>query len=84
MGWSSGTNIFDTTTKAVLLSSATDVEKVSIIKALLSEMKDADWDTECESDYFTHPLVKKAFIKFDKSYKQWYKEIEEMEDDNGY
>lgn len=79
MGWSGATGIFDSTTKAVLDSSATEGEKAHIIKSLLSELVDADWDTECESSYFTHPLVKKAFISFDKYYEKRYEEIEKQE-----
>jgi hypothetical protein len=63
MGWSSGTEIFDPVVKKILNAGLTDKEKTVIIKELIVRLTDADWDTECESLYFEHPLVKKIFKK---------------------
>lgn len=77
MGWSSGTQIFDDAVGAILESDASEHHKIRIIIHLIDTLFRRDWDCECESDYFKHPLVKTAFILFDPSYIDYYEEIEQ-------
>lgn len=61
MGWCSGTPIFDAVAQEVLNSRLTNDEKYAIMYALTVAMFDHDWDCESDSEYYKHPIVKKAF-----------------------
>ena len=67
MGWSSGTEIFDTVVKDVLENKS----KNEIIKNLLGVLTDADWDTINESKYFNDPIVLEV-IK--EKFPEWFDE----------
>lgn len=58
MGWSGGTEIFDRTVKAVLMSSSGDKGKYKIIYELADSLMDEDWDTVDESEYVDDRLVR--------------------------
>ena len=67
MGWSGGTEIFDTVVKDVL----EEKSKEEIIKNLLDALTDLDWDNVDESYYFDHPIVFKV-IK--ETFPHWFEE----------
>lgn len=69
MGWSGGTHIFDTVCYNILENSQGDDSfKLRVIRALIVELQDLDWDTECESGYYDHPIVKTAFCELGYGY----------------
>ena len=59
MGWCSGTEIFDVVAGAVL----EDLPKEEIIERLIEVMEDHDWDCQCDSDHWNHPIVRKIFME---------------------
>ncbi len=68
MGWTGGTDIFDAVAKIILNPAFVFVDahvieavRLDILKALVKELGDQDWDTESESAYWNHPLVQRAF-----------------------
>ena len=63
MGWCSGTDIFDPVVNKVLQQDIDDKQKTKIIIALIEALQEHDWDCESDSDYWEHPLVRKAFKK---------------------
>lgn len=58
MGWSSGTDLFDTVMAELVKEGP--IDKVRVIRALLKAMEDEDWDCQNESEYWNHPLVQEA------------------------
>lgn len=69
MGWCSGTVVFDAAVEAILDPNA---DKKYAIKALIESLEDLDWDCQCESDYWEHPLVKECFIELGRA--NWYED----------
>jgi hypothetical protein len=60
MGWCSATVIFDTVADALIGDGAPkDVE--TALRTLIVALQDGDWDCECESEYWDHPIVRKIF-----------------------
>lgn len=70
MGWSRGTEIFDKMCDELLETSycwtgSTDAEYISDsivlqpLKILIGLLKLEDWDCQCESDYWEHPVIGK-------------------------
>lgn len=60
MGWCSATRIFDSVAAALLdEESKTDVH--SVLKELAIALEDSDWDCQCDSDYYDHPVVEGVF-----------------------
>lgn len=58
MGWcGEATRVFDTVAELVLKSTATDSEKIALLKTLIEALEDEDWDCQNDSDYIDHPLV---------------------------
>lgn len=78
MGWCSGTDVFDPVVKYVLeKSSMSQKQQIEIIGVLIETLQHADWDCESDSDYWKHPVVRKAFKK---TCPDWdWKDIEEYE-----
>jgi len=75
MGWGSGQEIFDPMTKAILaVKELKDRDKVLLIKALLLTLEQEDWDTQSDSRYWEHPLVKQAAKKV---HPDWFEKEEE-------
>jgi len=62
MGWCSGTEIFDKVLKVILKKNSKMSEEATlmVIKALSKAMEDHDWDCQQDSDFYNHPLAKKA------------------------
>lgn len=56
MGWCSGTDVFDTVVKDVLINKAS---KEQIIRNLIIALEDKDWDCHQDSDYYDNPKVQK-------------------------
>lgn len=63
MGWCSGTEAFDPVVNKVLQQDIEDNQKITIVIALIKALQNMDWDCESDSDYWEHPLVRKAFKK---------------------
>lgn len=63
MGWSGGTEIFDTVADECCevmdeeLNPIIDNLCISILSKLVEVLEDKDWDNACESDYWTHPII---------------------------
>lgn len=68
MGFSAGTDIFDSVVGIILFNDQLDdIDKKQIITALLSSLGDHDWDTEDESEYWEEELVQECFAElYDK------------------
>ncbi len=73
MGWCSATLIFDSVVAGLL----GDKDKKEVIKDLIEALENEDWDCQCSSDYFNHPIVKECFIELDPEWEEYYKESEE-------
>ncbi len=58
MGWCSGTKIFDAVLKELVKKK--DIDPVEVVRALSTAMEGRDWDCQQDSEYYEHPLVKKA------------------------
>lgn len=66
MGWSSGTELFDVVAKEILdLTKHLSVRKptVEVFKKIILAFEEHDWDVQNESKYYSHPIVKQAFIE---------------------
>jgi len=76
MGWASGTEIFDSVCRLVVNNERMHIEdRRSIITNLIGSLENADWDTQSESRYFHHPIVKTIMINI---HPKWdWEEIEE-------
>ena len=64
MGWGNGTEIFDQVAGDLmdvsysLTRNDCDISIVVIpLKNLYKVLCDKDWDTECESEYWEHPVI---------------------------
>ncbi len=81
MGWSSATDIFDNVVgKLLVKDKPVDVEDV--IRTLFDNLEDADWDTQEESRYWKHPIVRKVVRELHPDWEfPWYDQVEESNDD---
>lgn len=66
MGWSGGTEIFDRVAKDLMYIHNnvydTDIpmyQVLNILSNLKGALEDQDWDTQNESQYWTHPVIGK-------------------------
>lgn len=75
MGWTGGTLIFNAIYENVVSTLMTDIEKKRILKALIQELWNTDWDTEFESAYWTQPIVREAVLELDPDYP-YYDELD--------
>lgn len=55
MGWCPGTEIFDVVAEELL--GRKDIDVKIVLKRLIEELEDHDWDCQEESHSFDHPLV---------------------------
>lgn len=69
MGWCSGTEIFDVVAEAVL----EDLPKEEVLGRLIDILEDHDWDCQCDSEFWTHPVVRKLF---EDRYPEWFEDEE--------
>jgi hypothetical protein len=68
MGWCSGTDIFDVVVGALLDKKTT---KEGVISSLIVALEGHDWDCQGDSEYFEHPVVRKAMKAL---HPEWYKD----------
>lgn len=63
MGWSGGTEILDCVlNKMDSISQDYEIQHSALLilaEELVKALEDQDWDTACESDYWTHPVIGK-------------------------
>lgn len=61
MGWGRGTEIFDQVAEDLLAHENGWVKDyiIEILTNLNTQLSDLDWDTECESKYWDHPVIGK-------------------------
>lgn len=77
MGWCSGTDVFDPVATAILKSSLSEEEKVTLLKALITACWNHDWDCENDSYYWDSSgagLVMKAFRELSPKIENWVQE----------
>ena len=74
MGWSWGAEIFDPVAKCILESKLIRKDKVAFLVELIKTLENKDWDCQCESAYFSDPIVLAAFKEV---HPDWF-------DSNGY
>lgn len=60
MGFGSGIEIFDKAVKPLLEK---PIDQRKAIKALVEALADKDWDTEGDSWYADHPVVKEVYAE---------------------
>lgn len=70
MGWCSATDIFDQVVGALL---EPPLDKETVIKSLIDELENGDWDCQQDSKYFNHPLIQKIFRE---KYPHWFEDDE--------
>lgn len=73
MGWGSGVYVFDDIVGAILDEKISDQSKFDLIKTVATVLAEQDWDTESDSGYIDHPIVKDVF----NALYGWFKEEEE-------
>lgn len=70
MGWCSGTDVFDVVCEAMLdpnnMSINPDTLVVtsdtkSVLKKVIAELEEMDWDCQKESEFWEKPIVQEAF-----------------------
>jgi len=76
MGWCGATPIFDRVCDKLLVNGK--IDKQAILEELIDVLKDMDWDCVDESQYFDHPLVKKAFYALGYDYHDDYTDISDV------
>lgn len=62
MGWGRGTQIFDQVVEDLLeLTTEYNIsgEEIPALMNLYKVLSELDWDNECESDYWNHPVIGK-------------------------
>jgi len=59
MGWASGTDVFDAVAREIL-GDAGAISKTKVILALVEALEDNDWDTQNESEFYDHPIVRRV------------------------
>jgi len=47
------------------------LDKKKFLKVIIKSLKEGDWDTEQDSDYWDHPLVREVFKEL---YPHWFDE----------
>jgi hypothetical protein len=72
MGWCSGTRVFDVVAEALL--SEEPVDKKAILKSIISQLEDMDWDCQQDSDYYEHPLVQEVMREM---HPRWFEDEDE-------
>jgi len=72
MGWCSATVIFDNVAGALLGKTEKQSPK-DVLKALVIELEDGDWDCQQDSAYWDNPVVKEIFQELHPS---WFEDDE--------
>ena len=64
MGWSGGTAIFDSVCRHLLRDEHIHIRtKSRVLKSLIEELWNQDWDTIDESSYFEVPYIKRILYE---------------------
>lgn len=71
MGWGSGVYIFDSIAKALLTDKP--VDKKATLRAVIDVLDDGDWDTQQDSYYWDHPIVREIFAE---KHPGWFEDEE--------
>lgn len=58
MGWCSATRIFDAVAGELLNEEPKDTK--ATLKELAMALEDGDWDCQCDSAYWDHPVVQEV------------------------
>jgi len=83
MGWCSGTEIFDVICRFAVDSDIDESEKIALLRDVINVLHDMDWDCEYDSQYIDEPLIRKAFIKTDREWKERFRDHDrDYEDEN--
>jgi hypothetical protein len=61
MGWGSGVDVFDPIISAILGTPMNIGHKKALIKAVITALEDHDWDTQPDSKYWDHHIVREVF-----------------------
>lgn len=69
MGWCSATEIFDSVLDGVLAEKPISTKE--LIKSLVVSLEDGDWDCQCDSQYYDHPLVQEVFREL---HPRWFED----------
>lgn len=75
MGWASAVEIFDVVAGALL--DKKEVDKKSVLKTLIETLEDGDWDTQEDSEYYNHPVVREVM---EELHPEWFNKEEEEEE----
>jgi hypothetical protein len=80
MGWSSATEIFDIVVEKIIdVKAIPDDDKAEVIVALYEVLRDNDWDTFGESEFYDNPLVKKSIKEWESNNMIAYSEYDDEE-----
>lgn len=63
MGWCSATVIFDSVCDALLAEGDKKPTQEETIRALVAALEDGDWDCQMDSEYWSHPVVRKVMLE---------------------
>jgi hypothetical protein len=74
MGWSGGVDVFDNVAGEIIAQNIDEDSAFAVLDALIDALEDQDWDTESDSEYYNHPLIK---LVFKKRHPDWFDKDEE-------
>lgn len=72
MGWCSGTRIFDGVVAGIVGEKVNEDPK-ELLKYLINELEDMDWDCHQDSEYWDHPLVQEVLMEL---HPEWFEDEE--------
>ena len=79
MGWCSGTDVFDVVCEAMLDSKNINIDPdkhiavsntKEVLKKVIVELEEMDWDCQRESEFWKQPIVQEAFKEL---HPDWFK-----------
>lgn len=74
MGWSGAVHIFDEVAGALLAEG--EIDKKSILKTVIEALENGDWDTQSDSEYWDHPMVREVM---EELHPDWFEDEEDDE-----
>jgi hypothetical protein len=78
MGWASAVEIFDLVVgKIIDVKGMSDNDKSDVIVTLYEALRDNDWDTFGESEFYENPLVKKSIKQWEEDNMVSYSEYDD-------
>jgi hypothetical protein len=58
MGWSGGTEIFDTVAEELISANCmSEHDRIKVLTSLEDALSHKDWDNQCESSYWDDPVI---------------------------